>query len=1258
MKKIAIFFLLLFIVGCKQIDVNDDILSGVGDCACGQIAESCNLISNLSTDSTCLNITTNNIEIDCAGYTILGTANNSVGININQVDNTTIKNCIIKSNLTDLKAELFEGIVGILGNSNATIYNNTLLNNSRAIRFENYISSVNITNNELHDGEVAIILWGGQAQDSYIIGNNISNYNTSYYYNSAITVRFINNLTIKENYIVNGDWPITTELYAIFNSTIENNVFIGGTQHQNLELIYGSANNYIVNNTIIYGTDGIFLTGSNNLIEQNNITEQVHHNIVIYTHPSVDNDITNNVIINNTLANAVYNGIITADMGPGDIYNNTISYNTIIEYGTTGIYFDFTGTTYGTSDNMSINNNFISSDLGMNLHNGFVGTSDYNLNFSNNVVNFSEQYAFYYVSPYEDRGLILENNIFKNAQVIVQYAYGSIINNNSILNSNEYGLMIMGGGDSIISNNYINNTQGDGFMNGIGLELSDTGNNNISNTIVDNSALYDIQGSMGQDNNLINCSFNTLDVIDAARIFVLEYVDFYVNDTIGSVIENANVTIYNNSNDIITNLLTDINGLSTYLLTNYVKDFSNITYYTNYKANAVKGFDYSETEIFNVSKSIQINLTLILNSCVSENFNFLCNSTINKSCYLDGNMSCAENGFIIGENNLIINGNGYTLNGTQGNSFIGINITDKNNITLTNLLMNRFNTGIYISNVTNSTIYNNTLNQIEDAGQTGIYRIYNEYSTNLNISSNNLYSINTAEDCLALRGVNDSIISNNYVESNQTASLSSIGIYLIDINNNNTIKNNNITGYDSSISIHSSTNNIFLNNILQNGLYGIVIDGTSDNNIGNSLTLLNHSSKAIYSAYNFVLADSTINSSLLDVYLGGDNYNLTLINTTFDNSKKQVDAGTLFVKWYLDVYVNDTNSNPVENAIVKIYSSIPVTSNYTGHNFSTKTFNYLNDTFVNVGGWIDWNEISSFEINGYDDAATYTQVNYFDNTEHSSATYKKIESNFTINSNLIDNFNSALLVLDYQVTQEEIPHTYFYSCWEQLYDGVWYLGIYKCNNIACTSFTTIALDSGNTFSPDVEYQMIFEINGSSLSCSIPSVSNITGTNTALTSGYDGIGLYYSNTTFNNTKIIYGENMYSYNYLLYNLTTNSTGNIERQNATEYFTNVTGTYYYTNYTINATKIGYKENSKQLNLTTNIFDFFITLFFNPNAEFINCSLNPKFIENSNILNNVTMRGNGTVNLFSNWTFINASQYILINKGCTFNIYDGEIN
>ncbi len=180
----------------------------------------------------------------------------------------------------------------------------------------------------------------------------------------------------------------------------------------------------------------------------------------------------------------------------------------------------------------------------------------------------------------------------------------------------------------------------------------------------------------------------------------------------------------------------------------------------------------------------------------------------------------------------------------------------------------------------------------------------------------------------------------------------------------------------------------------------------------------------------------------------------------------------------------------------------------------------------------------------------------------------------------------------------------FYGCVLQRYGGgSWWLGIYRCNNLECTSYAAVGEGTDVLAELDTEYNMLFEKNGTDYSCTFGETT-VTGTDGTWQNGWDGIGIYYANVTFDNTNITrlnitYEEQLVT--ILTANETTNSLGVIPKQTLWEYYLSLEGIFYYNNYTINATyNSSYNNPSKQLNLTGNIFEF-LTLNWLPDAPLL---------------------------------------------------------
>jgi len=134
---------------------------------------------------------------------------------------------------------------------------------------------------------------------------------------------------------------------------------------------------------------------------------------------------------------------------------------------------------------------------------------------------------------------------------------------------------------------------------------------------------------------------------------------------------------------------------------------------------------------------------------------------------------------IVERNNIIIDGNGYTLQGTES---FGVTLFQRHNVIIRNLTVREFQTaGIGIEDSSQNIIFGNNL---QANGNDGI-RAYS--------ASNNVISGNN-------------ITSNTYMS----------GIHLADNSNNNTVSGNNVLDNSNSFIIENSDNNyIFHNNVVE-----------------------------------------------------------------------------------------------------------------------------------------------------------------------------------------------------------------------------------------------------------------------------------------------------------------------------------------------------------------------------------------------------------------------------------------------------------
>jgi parallel beta-helix repeat protein len=187
---------------------------------------------------------------------------------------------------------------------------------------------------------------------------------------------------------------------------------------------------------------------------------------------------------------------------------------------------------------------------------------------------------------------------------------------------------------------------------------------------------------------------------------------------------------------------------------------------------------------------------------------------------------------VVESSNIIVDGNGYTLQGSGSES--GFELDGVNNVTIQNTNIQTFSYGINLYDSYNNTISGNNITD----NNNGIVLDGSSNTISGNTITNNEFA------GIRLDGSSDNTISGNTITNNEFA-----GIRL-DGSSDNTISGNNITNNNAhGVSIYgSSDNTIYGNNITHNYVYneiykeyhyaGIYIYGSSNFNTisGNNIT--------------------------------------------------------------------------------------------------------------------------------------------------------------------------------------------------------------------------------------------------------------------------------------------------------------------------------------------------------------------------------------------------------------------------------------
>lgn len=168
-------------------------------------------------------------------------------------------------------------------------------------------------------------------------------------------------------------------------------------------------------------------------------------------------------------------------------------------------------------------------------------------------------------------------------------------------------------------------------------------------------------------------------------------------------------------------------------------------------------------------------------------------------------------GIVVENDNIVVDGAGYTLQGRGSGKGIGIDLSERSNITIKNVEIKDFFYGINLFSSLNNSLTDNNL--------TG-----NSYSIRLHISSNNSVSRNMVTNSFYGLWLTDS--SNNIIKENRLIKNSYYGLWLSTSSDYNRVSGNNITNNQFGILLDDYSNNIFRNNDLNENLYNIAVYGS------------------------------------------------------------------------------------------------------------------------------------------------------------------------------------------------------------------------------------------------------------------------------------------------------------------------------------------------------------------------------------------------------------------------------------------------
>lgn len=193
---------------------------------------------------------------------------------------------------------------------------------------------------------------------------------------------------------------------------------------------------------------------------------------------------------------------------------------------------------------------------------------------------------------------------------------------------------------------------------------------------------------------------------------------------------------------------------------------------------------------------------------------------------LTGDISSVDDGIQVDRNNMTLDGAGHTIQGSGSN--FGIYLPGNSNMTIRNLVVKSFLEGIYISNSSNISIWNNTVTGIDEEGvflysSSNVSIVGNQIANSaggvfLDSSSGNNVSRNSIVSCeygLNIQHSRDCDFSGNSITLS-----TQFGMWLYNSTGSNVFQNN-VTGNAIGIELNYSPLCVIYENQIASNQYGI-----------------------------------------------------------------------------------------------------------------------------------------------------------------------------------------------------------------------------------------------------------------------------------------------------------------------------------------------------------------------------------------------------------------------------------------------------
>ena len=286
----------------------------------------------------------------------------------------------------------------------------------------------------------------------------------------------------------------------------------------------------------------------------------------------------------------------------------------------------------------------------------------------------------------------------------------------------------------------------------------------------------------------------------------------------------------------------------------------------------------------------------------------------------------------IQRSNIVVDGAGYTVQGTGASWSEGIYLSDISNVTIMNLEIKKFAYAIYLDNSSDNIIHGNNITGSKSRG------ISLFYSSNNIIYGNNVTNNGGGID-LSLESSYNRIYGNEVTANNLT------GIELsFEDSKYNIVYNNNITANNwHGIALTRATNtSVYGNNIIANNYEGIFFDsGTNYNNIfRNKITNNRSGLLLLWSSNNTISGNNITANNESGISLRDTSHTNRIYGNNITNNRDGIDISFQYFEPPSNNYIY--HNNFIDNTR-QVYNSNPI--------------NTWDDGFASGGNyWSDYEE--------------------------------------------------------------------------------------------------------------------------------------------------------------------------------------------------------------------------------------------------------------------------------------------------------------